>query len=245
MQFFASTDIGCKKETNEDYILTSVNIDSEEINEKGRMFILCDGLGGASEGDYASKYVAEELMKKYYRLKAKEPFENSVSDLLVKINDNLRKYSKKNYGYYCMGTTIASVIIKEEVLHYNSVGDSRIYIMRGQVLTQISEDHSEVWKLYKRNLISKNEIKDHPMNNMVTSALGFGSEFNICKGNIELMEGDFILLCSDGLTDTIDDEDIEKVLQKEIGIDDKVNLLIELSKKLDCSDNISLILIHY
>ncbi len=245
MQFFASTDVGCKKKTNEDYILTSVNIDADSKREKGQLFILCDGLGGASEGDYASKYVAEELLRKYYEQKIREPFNEAVSNLLVKINENLRKHSKRSYGFYCMGTTIASVVVKENRLYYNSVGDSRIYILRNGKLKQISEDHSEVWKLYKRNLISKEQIKDHPLNNMVTSALGFSQEFNICQGELKLENDDFILLCSDGLTDTIDDIDIEKKLNESLDIDDKVNSLIVLSKKQECTDNISVILINH
>ncbi len=245
MQFFASTDIGCKKATNEDYILTPVNIDTDDKRQRGHLFILCDGLGGASEGDYASKYVAEELLRRYYCQKVKEPFQNAVSELLTKVNDNLRKYSKKNYGFYCMGTTIATAIIKDNILHYNSVGDSRIYLHRRGKLQQITEDHSEVWKLYRRNLILKSQIKDHPLNNMVTSALGFSEEFNVCQGETELESNDFILLCSDGLTDTLDDEIIEKKLNEKTDIDDKVNSLITLSTEENCSDNISIILINY
>ena len=121
----------------------------------------------------------------------------------------------KNTRYYGMGTTLVSLLVKNDNSYINSVGDSRLYFLRDRELNQITEDQSLVWPLYKKGIITKNELRLHPENNILTYAVGsevYLTADNVNRYSCSHREGDLFLICSDGLTDMVPEYIINDIM---------------------------------
>ena len=257
IEFFGTKDCGKKYKHNEDYISLPESknnfVDSKSLN----LFILCDGMGGGNAGEVASQLTATWLQKdfndsKKNKRKIFQRFFKSYSDknlkefiyqLIQTINTKIYNLAQEYSEYENMGTTLVSALIYNNTLQIHSVGDSRCYRIRNNELQQLTEDQSEVWNLYKMGAISKDEIRTHPRNNIITSAIGVANQANINQYQFDIHKNDLYLICSDGLSDMISDKKILKTIidgnsLKEIGIN-----LVNLANEAGGKDNISLILI--
>lgn len=238
------TDIGNVRSNNEDRALFIRPSTDLERSEKGFLAILADGMGGHNSGEIASSLAVETITKKYYRDKG------SGIQLLLKsfqeANLNIYNSALKNSRNKGMGTTCSGVLIKKDYISIVHVGDSRIYLLQENILMQISEDHTYVMDLYKNGVISADEINTHPEKNILTRALGTKLEIEFQCETLKQTPNTIqkILICSDGLYDYINQQEIQDLLLT-LSTSDSANQLIQLAKQRGGHDNITLVLIEF
>lgn len=251
----AVTDTGKKYKHNEDYYILpesdeKYSITKEKIKQNGNIFILCDGMGGANSGEIASELTAGWIVKDFYSQDTSD-LSNNISDKLKNIisgvNSRIFKLASEHDQYKGMCTTIAAAYIKDSFLTISSVGDSRAYLLRNKEISQLSEDHSEVWKLYKTGAITKEELRNHPRNNVLSLAIGAKELIKpdeIFSSSTELKKNDIIMLCSDGLSDMVPEWRIKKILLSRSSLDKKSEKLVKEANQNGGKDNITIILIQ-
>lgn len=243
MRFYGLTDIGIKREKNED----AISIPSE--NEPIKLFILADGMGGAKAGEKASQ-VAIQTIRDYIRLnfikieRTKEEIEELIRKAMVEANKEVFELSQAYKEYSGMGTTVVVALIYRGRLYIGHIGDSRVYRLRQSVLRQLTKDHSYVQELLRQGTITIEEAKDHPQKNVLLKALGCDRDIVpdvITKG---FVKGDIILLCSDGLTNMVDDKQIYEIIMKNTSdLNIACKMLIDTANGNGGADNISAIII--
>lgn len=234
MRFKALTDKGKKRSTNEDNLY---------IDEKINFFMVADGMGGHAAGEVASKIAASFAADFNFDLTA--PLE-SLSSLTFKINQEIVNKSSLNQKYQGMGTTFAAVIVVNKKLYYVNLGDSRIYIYNknNKELRKISEDHSLVAKLLREQKITEKEAFNHPKKNIVTQALGLDNDLDLDKGQVKISKNEYILLCTDGLSDMIRKNKMEKIFSENELIEDTAEELLQEALNNGGLDNITLIVVE-
>ena len=243
MRFCGVTDIGVKRENNED----AISVPSE--NEPIKLFILADGMGGAKAGEKASEY-AIQIIRDYIRLnfikieRTKEEIEELIRKAMVEANKKVFELSQEYTEYNGMGTTVVVVLIYRGRLYIGHIGDSRVYRLRQSVLRQLTKDHSYVQELIRQGTITIEEAKDHPQKNVLLKALGCDRDITpdvITKG---FVKGDIILLCSDGLTNMVDDKQIYEIIMKNTSdLNVACKMLIDTANENGGTDNVSAIII--
>jgi serine/threonine protein phosphatase PrpC len=233
------TDRGRVRDRNEDYISYS-----DTIN--GHVFVVCDGMGGHNAGDVASELAAESaivfLNEKYFS----NPFD-AVENAIVYANRTVYNQALGNDYWHGMGTTVLLLLIRDDRIYYGHAGDSRLYLQRNHVLDQMTEDHSFVQQLLKNGLISRKEALVHPRRHEITKAIGLNLilEPDVSPRTIIPQNDDFIMLCTDGLTNLVSDTDISKILDNPYNLNEKAAKLVSRANKSGGTDNISVILIRF
>lgn len=243
MRFYGLTDVGVKRENNEDSISVPQNSDGIKL------FILADGMGGAKAGEKASQ-LAIQTIRDYVRLnfikieRTKEEIEEVIRKAMVEANKKVYELSMEYKEFSGMGTTVVVVLIYRGRLYIGHIGDSRVYRLRQSVLRQLTKDHSYVQELLRQGTITIEEAKNHPQKNVLLKALGCDRDIMpdvITKG---FVKGDVILMCSDGLTNMVDDKKIYEIIMKNTS-DLKVacKMLIDTANENGGIDNVSAIII--
>ncbi len=213
MRILAKTDIGKAREMNQD----SFYVSSEE--EEIKLFILADGMGGYKGGEIASS-LAVTSTKNYIKnniskiKKEKEDFLKLINSAVEYANLVVHEKSKENPELHDMGTTLDVCLIYNNRVFIGHVGDSRVYRIRKNIIRKLTTDHSYVEKLVKEGTITKEEAYNHPKKNMLMKALGCNTLVEpdvMCKG---FLKDDILLMCSDGLTNMIREEEIYNILLK-------------------------------
>lgn len=254
LDYYAATDIGKKYTHNEDFYITPGSLDTKQQDNIPPLFVLCDGIGGRNAGEVASKLTAQWLQKDFIFKTAQNGKENDlnniqglkqeISDIIVDINLRILNLSKEHEQYRGMGTTVLTAFFSKESVVINSVGDSRCYLLRDKALQQITDDHSEVWELYKIGALSKDDIIGHPRGNIITMAVGAFENIKINSYSFQHRKGDLLLMTSDGLTDLVYDTQIEKTLNSKTTLQTKAESLIDMANDAGGKDNITVILIQ-
>lgn len=238
MDFYSITDTGKVRENNEDSFF---NVSNEQFN----IFIICDGMGGHNAGEVASSMAVSEVSKyiidNFDSDKIKELIKDSIKLAHEKIY-NRSQVVKENEG---MGTTLVICVVSEGKLYYANAGDSRIYIFRENYLHQISKDHSYVQDLVDNGAISKEQAQYHPNRNQITSCLGTEIPYKLHINSLELNKDDCILLATDGLTDLIEDSDIQEVLENNYNLRETCEILQYMANATGGRDNITITLARY
>lgn len=238
MKTFSKTDKGKKREMNQDYVYTS----EVPVGNLPNLCILADGMGGHNAGDYASRYTVETIVDSILQDDEKEP----VGILKTAINRaNLAVLEKAGTDIELegMGTTVVTASVVEGVLCVANVGDSRLYIA-GEQLRQVTKDHSFVQEMVRRGELNARDARVHPDRNIITRAVGGGKEVEIDFFEVELHQGDRVLMCSDGLTDMIEDEVIFQILKSNQDIAQGMERLIETANQNGGNDNITVVVIE-
>lgn len=243
MRFYGLTDVGVKREKNED----SISLPAE--NDGIKLFILADGMGGAKAGEKASQ-LAIKTIRDYIRLnfikieRTKEEIEEVIRKAMVEANKQVFELSMDNQEYNGMGTTVVVVLIYRGRIYIGHIGDSRVYRLRQSVLRQLTKDHSYVQELIRQGTITIEEAKNHPQKNVLLKALGCDRDIVpdvITKG---FVKGDIILMCSDGLTNMVDDKEIYEIIMKNTSdLSVACKLLIDTANYNGGIDNVSAIII--
>ena len=240
------SDVGCIRPHNED---------STATNQALGILVLADGMGGYKAGEVASAIavtgVYTDIKSGLKNSKPKGIDQASgldkhsvlVRDAVKRANSNIYNTSQTDEQCRGMGTTVVTAITYQDSISIAHVGDSRLYRIRGNDFKQITKDHSLVQELIDRGLFSPEEAENNAPKNLVTRALGIGAKVEIDIIEDKLASGDIYLLCSDGLTDMVKDEEIHLTLSKySANLAHAANELVEIAKKHGGKDNISVIL---
>jgi len=250
MKYYGITDIGKKYDHNEDYFLLpepNKKYGIEKINKdgKGELFILCDGMGGGNSGEVVSELTANWIMKDYYSNNFDSLVINERLDQIIyDVNQRIVKLSREHKIYSGMGSTLLCLVIYNSRAYIKSVGDSRIYLLRRDLFNQITEDDSEVWQLYKNGTITKEEMAHHPNKHIINNAIGNKKGIRINGYELDTEKDDIFLMCSDGLTDMLNDNEIKEIIQKKVSLERKCKRLVKMANKKGGKDNITVILIE-
>lgn len=238
---FAKSDVGKAREINEDYYYIS------NVNDNIHVYILADGMGGYNGGEVASKLATSATLS-YIQSnfesipKEKDDILNLVKSAIEYANMVVYEKSNQDKELEGMGTTIAVCLIYGNKAYIGHVGDSRIYRIRKEFIRRLTQDHSYVEKLVKDGTITKQEAINHPKKNMLMKALG-------CKVFVEpdvnvkgFIKDDIILMCSDGLTNMVQEEEIYRIIKKEGTL--AAEKLVEKANENGGYDNITAIVIR-
>lgn len=220
----------------------AVNQDAYYLPEAGESFaVVADGMGGQKAGEVASAMAVSEFTR-WLRC-APVPTEETVNYAVHEANRIIHRTAQREADKSNMGTTLVSVWVDDEQVIECNVGDSRAYLLRGGALTQISRDHSLVGELVEEGKITKQEAMHHPHKNYITRAIGTSSMVQPEIRTLDRKSGDVWLLCSDGMSNYIEDGELERILREQADREKCVRQLIDLALERGGADNITVVLV--
>lgn len=225
----ALTDTGRRRRRNEDALYC-----------EPPLFAVADGMGGAQAGEIASQLAAESLRE---HAGGGLPASEQVVELIRAANRRVHSYSSENISTRGMGTTMTVALIENDTIVIGHVGDSRAYLLRDGRLEQLTQDHSLVAELVRSGRLSPEEAETHPQRSVITRALGTDAEVDVDVFSLLARNGDLVLLCSDGLTSMLTNEQIERVLLEKRGsLDEAAKELVRAANEAGGEDNITVVL---
>lgn len=236
MQTFYLTDPGKVRTHNEDSVII--------LNNNNNEFLLAvaDGMGGHKAGEVASQIAIDHLHDEFEKLETFGTKENAIDwlrNIVVEINNKIFDYTSKNPDSKGMGTTLVVAIKTNDYILYGNIGDSSGYVMKNEKLHKVTKDHTLVNLLVSTGELTEEEAKYHPRRNVLMRALGANDPIEIDIFDVDTnIKG--IFLCSDGLTNMLTDEQIEKILNSNLSIEEAVVKLIRKSNSRGGTDNISI-----
>lgn len=226
---FQATHVGKVRYNNEDSLIV---IEPET-------FVVADGMGGAQAGEVASQMLVETV--KEFLSETPPPYnENLLSRAILVANEKILRLARQNENYHGMGTTATILSLDGKTAYFAHVGDSRIYRLRENLFEQMTEDHSYVETLVRRGELTPEEARVHPMKNVLIQAVGVVENIFVDTANFPVEAGDKFLLCTDGLTNMVDDDSIKKILQS---ASNPADALIDAALLAGGRDNISVIVV--
>ncbi|MTK08750.1 MAG: Stp1/IreP family PP2C-type Ser/Thr phosphatase [Hungatella sp.] len=238
MKACAMTDTGRVRSANQDYVFSSI----EPVGVLPNLFLVADGMGGHQAGDYASRFIAENLVAHFKT--AKDTGTVAVlKDGIEKVNQLLYQESKKKPELNGMGTTLVAAVVEDSTMYVANVGDSRLYLIRNQ-LKQITRDHSYVEELVSLGQLERGSKDYREKKNIITRAVGTEDKLEIDFFEVSLEPGDYILLCSDGLSNMLEDAEIEEIICSELELPEKAEKLITVANDNGGKDNIAVVLME-
>lgn len=238
LKTFSITDIGRRRKLNQDYVYTS----EQPVGNLPNVFIVADGMGGHNAGDYASKYTVETIIKEIAHSNEESP-SLILGNAIRVANEHIRTKACESPELSGMGTTVVAATCIKQFLHVANVGDSRLYVVSDKI-RQITRDHSLVEEMVRLGGLAKEEARYHPDKNIITRAIGASDTVDADFFTVELKEGDIVLMCSDGLTNMLEDEEIRMIMNKQRDIVEKAQELVKAANNNGGKDNIAVILIE-
>ena len=206
------------------------------------LFIVADGMGGHKAGDLASRFTVETLINNIKNSSSDNPI-TIINDAIVNANTLLLEKAAESEDYEGMGTTLVVCTIIGESMYVANVGDSRLYLYDGK-LSQITRDHSLVEEMVALGKLNRDEARTHKRKNVITRAIGGGKEVMADFFEAELTAGNRIIMCSDGLSNMVDDGEIEQILSLNLPIEDKAKRLIDMANESGGADNIAVVIVE-
>ncbi len=238
MKAYAKTDVGTRRKTNQDYVFCSM----EPVGNLPNLFIVADGMGGHKAGDLASRYTVEQFLEVARNIDETNPI-TVIEKSITKANKMLIEKAKESIDYDGMGTTFVVCTIIGNQIYIANIGDSRLYLVNHEI-QQITRDHSLVEEMITLGEIDRKNARTHEKKNIITRAVGVDSEVIPDFFEIDYTEGDIIMMCSDGLSNMIDDEDMRDIINQPGELEEKVNHLIDVANNNGGRDNISVVLVQ-
>lgn len=241
MKVFANTDIGKARDMNQDYYYISSQVDLLQI------YILADGMGGYKGGEIASR-LATSAAKGYIEsnffsiVNNKENIKELIRSAIEYANMVVYEKSKEDKELDGMGTTLEICLINSNKVYIGHVGDSRIYRIRKNIIRKLTQDHSYVEKLVKDGTITREQAVNHPKKNMLTKALGCTSFVEPDVTVKGFLKEDALCMCSDGLSNMIQDDEIYNCIMNDINSATKN--LVDRANELGGYDNITVVIIY-
>jgi len=223
------TDAGRKRRRNEDsYVL------------EPPLFAVADGMGGAQAGEVASR-LAVDAFREFHEADELEP-EKRVTAIIQEANRRIYERAREDTQASGMGTTVTAALVGEESVSIGHVGDSRAYRLRGGQLEQLTDDHSLVADLVRGGRLTPEEADVHPQRSVITRALGTDPEVDVDAFTFEAEPGDVILLCSDGLTTMLTDEEIVAIVGRAKSLEHAAKQLVKAANRRGGEDNVTVVL---
>ena len=236
MKTFSKVDIGRKRDVNQDYVFVS----DKPIGNLPNLFIVADGMGGHRAGDFASRFVVESLKEDLVSSTEDGP-EAMLRKAIQSANHKLREVARQDVRLEGMGTTLVAATVIEHTLYFANIGDSRLYLLNDDI-RQLSRDHSFVQEMVRLGGLNAEEAKHHPDKNIITRAIGAKEKVEIDFFEYRLKKGDIILMCTDGLSNMIEDEEMFRIVKSSRDIVEAVERLVERANDNGGSDNIGVVL---
>ena len=237
MYSVALTDVGRKRLVNQD----TVYISDTPVGVLPNLYIVADGMGGEKAGDYASKSLIGYMLT-YIEHTIKMPV-TAIQGAIEYANANLFAEGSKNPNLSGMGTTVVAASIIDNTLHVFNVGDSRCYVLDENSISQITKDHSLVEMLVSKGEITRESAEYKENKSKITRAVGAEERELIDSFEVDLAGNEYVLLCSDGLTNMVDDRKIFNIISSSAGVKSSAKRLVEEANLSGGSDNISILLI--
>lgn len=240
MNYWAKTDIGKIRQKNQDQAVVIANTKNQVLAA------VCDGMGGHKAGEIASRIVMDHIVSCFKVNPAflnEEEVKTWIFETILQSNMIVKKMAKGNKDHEGMGTTVVLAILMEDTLYISHVGDSRAYICDSQQLVQITKDHTLVNALIDQGAINQEEAKNHSQKNVLLQAIGASEDVKPSFYSLDF-QGKTLLLCSDGLYNSIDETTIFDILKEEMKVNDKVQTLIDFANQHGGHDNIAVSIIE-
>lgn len=235
------SDLGKKRQNNEDSCLLFVPTDEGQVDSRGILVAVADGMGGAQAGEYASHNALRCLYPVYYGHTPHALVPAALRQAVEAANSFVFRESETNSEYAGMGTTVSAVALLGNWAYIAHVGDSRVYLLRpGQEIKQLTQDHTLVAEQIKNGLINEEEARTHSLKNLITRAVGIRNNVDVDLFSLELQPDDTIILCSDGLSNMVSDETLEEEMSGE-DFEALAPNLIQHALEAGGTDNITLI----
>lgn len=239
MEYFYLTDPGKVRDHNEDSVIISENMSGEVF------MAVADGMGGHKAGEVASSIAISHIGKRFREMGSvgnKEDAIGWIKEVVSEANNLIYKYTEEHPESVGMGTTLVMALIAKDFLLFGNIGDSSGFVIKNKHLHKVTTDHTLVNLLVKSGELTEEEAKEHPRKNVLMKALGAATTVEMDIFDVETnIEG--ILLCSDGLTNMLDKDQIDKVLADPLSVEEMVRKLIYKSNNRGGNDNISIALL--
>jgi PPM family protein phosphatase len=245
----ALSDIGKKRKTNQDYHLE---------NSQTGLYLVADGMGGHAAGAEAAKLTVTTIddfirpvdvspeVSWPFGYDIRTSFEhNVVRTALLLANLRVCNAAELSEHFAGMGSTLVAVWIRGNNAFWTHVGDSRLYLLRGKELQQLTEDHSLVQEQLKQGIISPEEAKTHSLRHVVTRSVGRRDDFKVEVNEQPLETGDLVLLCCDGLTDNVENKELQRILMHGQDLEATCRTLVQAANEAGGDDNITVVLLRY
>ena len=235
---YSMTDIGRKRKLNQDTVYTC----EHPLGNLNNLFIVCDGMGGHKAGDYASAYTVKAIEREVEVCDDKSPIK-ILREAITVANTEIYEKANSEPDFAGMGTTCVAATISDDTLYVANVGDSRLYLI-DRSITQVTKDHSLVAELVRKGSLDESQAKSHPDRNIITRAIGAAPSIEIDFFEVELNPGDVILMCTDGLTNMVDDDEILRLIRTSVDVPDMAENLIKMANHNGGKDNIGVVIIE-
>jgi len=239
---FGIRDVGRVRDVNEDYYTVVEPEDETMVQERGRLFVVADGMGGNGSGEVASKLAVDTVTDAYYSGGGGEDIGDSIRNAVRLAHDAIWKEAGQNPEHYKMGVTITAMVVRGDEVAIAHVGDTRAYVVRRGKIEQLTQDHNWAGEQLKKGAITKVHAETHPRRKVLTRALGQTPEVEIDLYKDVVEPNDIFFLCTDGLYDTMSDTEIQRALL-ETNPEMAARELVARANRNGGADNISAIVI--
>lgn len=251
------TDVGLLREHNEDNLLVMDFAQAERtapdtvlefrLSEKGALFLVCDGMGGAAAGEVASTMAVESISASVAAAGplSRERFARRLRRSIEEANARIFTESRDNQNERGMGTTCTAVGMVDDLLLVGQIGDSRCYVLRGQNLSLTTKDQSLAWQLIEAGAMTAEEAKGFEHTNIILQALGVQERVEVVLSQVSLRKGDIVLVCSDGLHGPVSDDEIKQILLEEADLKKACDRLIARANEHEGPDNITAVVARF
>ena len=236
MRAFGASDIGKKRKINQDYFFYS----DDPVGCFPNLYIVADGMGGHKAGDMASSSTVKRFVELAKRTQTRHYF-TEMGRIIEEVNEEIYQMSAENEEYSGMGTTFVAVTVDGDLAYIVNIGDSRLYHIGGEEIRQVTLDHSLVEELVRAGELSESQSVSHPQKNIITRAVGVSETVVPDYFQEKLEEGDSLLLCSDGLTNMVTDDEIARIVRESESEEEAVGRLIDEALFYGGVDNIAVV----
>lgn len=236
MKYYAMTDVGRRREMNQDYVYAT----GQPIGPFPNLLVVADGMGGHKAGDFASKFTVEVVKREIAGSRSRKP-EKVMHDAIQVANRELIRVASRDVKLEGMGTTLVVATVIGDTLYFANIGDSRLYLIDDNI-KQLSKDHSLVEEMVRLGGIKAEDARNHPDKNIITRAMGVKDEAEADFYEFRIKRGDKILMCTDGLSNMVEDEDMFGLVKGSRDVVEAVQMLIDRANSNGGRDNIGVVL---
>ena len=239
MRIYSATDVGQKRKMNQDYVFAS----ADPVGNLPNLFVVADGMGGHNAGDYASSHAVGTVVEEIRQDADFNPIK-VIRHAIESANTEIITQAQNDENLRGMGTTMVVATIVGHYAYVANVGDSRLYLVNQQIL-QVTKDHSLVQEMVRMGEINAEQARNHPDKNIITRALGAERTVDIDFFDLKLEPGNVILMCSDGLSNMVEDSQIQEIISDtDKNLEEKGKILISEANRNGGKDNIAVVLIE-
>jgi protein phosphatase len=252
VELFAATHIGRVRRNNEDNFLVAdlsqgvcglhSAVKKHSVGARGTLLLVSDGMGGALAGEVASRMAVELIEQELVTKKLAGSAEARLNAVIEKANLAIWHAGQSSSRQVGMGATLTAAIIESNTVYIGEIGDSRAYVIRYGAIIQLTKDQSMVQRLIDEGTITSKQAARHPHRNIILQSLGSQRKINVVISKLELCRNDILLICTDGLTNKVPDEEIKDIILGSVSIESACRNLVEAANRHGGEDNITVVL---